>query len=220
MVSTHSYDNVLLRMTVVQFLEFLEVSIHSILHIREIYPQTLFDKVRKYRVPAWMSTIQELNAYIRKTLEGVAPWFQKGTMERFAIGLFDKRGKLVERFVFEVSNLKGNRVPQSVEARDAEAVWLRENFRAFLTRLQLTDALLGDSPELMTFKLFAYARESSSTFSDREDATPRERWKCVSSEIGSIGEAKITPIRSAVYQAKGKSESGIRMQLFVEKKCG
>ena len=49
--------------------EFLEVAVHLILYVREVYPVGIFQKPKKYNVPVQMSCHPELNQYIQDTLK-------------------------------------------------------------------------------------------------------------------------------------------------------
>lgn len=57
--------------------EFLEVAVHLILYVREVYPVGIFQKRKKYNVPVQMSCHPELNQYIQDTLHCVKPLLEK-----------------------------------------------------------------------------------------------------------------------------------------------
>lgn len=59
--------------------EFLEVAVHLILYVREVYPVGIFQKRKKYNVPVQMSCHPELNQYIQDTLHCVKPLLEKKT---------------------------------------------------------------------------------------------------------------------------------------------
>jgi len=67
------------------FLEFLEVFIHQILYIRNVYPQEIFERRRKYGIPVWMSRHPGLNEYIFQFLRHTAPIMDQGLMQSFAL---------------------------------------------------------------------------------------------------------------------------------------
>ncbi|KAG5838727.1 hypothetical protein ANANG_G00226650, partial [Anguilla anguilla] len=62
--------------------EFLEVAIHLILYVREVYPSGIFQKRKKYNVPVQMSCHPELNQYIQDTLHCVKPLIEKRTTQK------------------------------------------------------------------------------------------------------------------------------------------
>ncbi|XP_008401799.1 mitotic spindle assembly checkpoint protein MAD2B-like, partial [Poecilia reticulata] len=82
--------------------EFLEVAIHLILYVREVYPSGIFQKRKKYNVPVQMSCHPELNQYIQDTLHCVKPLIEKNDAEKVVVVIMDKEHHPVERFVFEI----------------------------------------------------------------------------------------------------------------------
>ncbi|CAB4035549.1 Hypothetical predicted protein [Paramuricea clavata] len=82
--------------------EFLEVAIHLILYMREIYPAEIFEKRKKYNVPVQMSCHPELNQYIQNVLHSIKPCLEKGEVERISVVVTDKEFCPLERFVFEI----------------------------------------------------------------------------------------------------------------------
>jgi hypothetical protein len=58
-------------------LEFLHVTIHQILFVREIYPAEVFAPAKKYGIPVRMSRHPDLNQYIRDSLVGLRSWIDK-----------------------------------------------------------------------------------------------------------------------------------------------
>ena len=44
--------------------EFLEVAIHLILYVREVYPSGIFQKKKKYNVPVQVNSIDHLFAFV------------------------------------------------------------------------------------------------------------------------------------------------------------
>jgi len=93
--------------TVEMVLEFLEVAIHCILFVREVYPIEIFERRRKYNVPVAMSRSQSLNQYIGQALNSLRDWMLKGIVEVIAVLIIeeeiDKVEIVVERFNFEIS---------------------------------------------------------------------------------------------------------------------
>ena len=49
----------------------VEVSIHTILYVRSIYPAGLFRRVKKYDAPVYQSQHPELNKYISGAVKAV-----------------------------------------------------------------------------------------------------------------------------------------------------
>ncbi|KAJ7306629.1 hypothetical protein JRQ81_010048 [Phrynocephalus forsythii] len=70
--------------------EFLEVAIHLILYVREVYPTGIFQKRKKYNVPVQMSCHPELNQYIQDTLHCIKPLLEKNDVEKVVVVILDK----------------------------------------------------------------------------------------------------------------------------------
>uniref|UniRef100_A0A8C2N7S5 MAD2 mitotic arrest deficient-like 2 n=1 Tax=Cricetulus griseus TaxID=10029 RepID=A0A8C2N7S5_CRIGR len=83
--------------------EFLEVAVHLILYVREVYPVGIFQKRKKYNVPVQMSCHPELNQYIQDTLHCVKPLLEKNDVEKVMVVILDKEHRPVEKFVFEIT---------------------------------------------------------------------------------------------------------------------
>ena len=50
------------------FVEFIEVLIHQILYIRDVYPRSIFEPRKKFGLPLQMSQHPWVNSYIASTL--------------------------------------------------------------------------------------------------------------------------------------------------------
>ncbi|XP_045155213.1 mitotic spindle assembly checkpoint protein MAD2B isoform X1 [Echinops telfairi] len=95
--------------------EFLEVAVHLILYVREVYPVGIFQKRKKYNVPVQMSCHPELNRYIQDTLHCVKPLLEKNDVEKVVVVILDKEHRPVEKFVFEITQ------PPLLSIREREA---------------------------------------------------------------------------------------------------
>lgn len=58
-------------------LDFLNVAIHQILFLRDIYPEEVFASAKQYGVPVKMSRHPELNQYIAESLILTRDWIMK-----------------------------------------------------------------------------------------------------------------------------------------------
>merc|ERR1719458_321961 len=61
--------------------EFIEVLIHQVLHMRDLYPASIFKKHRKFNMPLQMSIQPWVNDYIQKTLTGVREILSREAVE-------------------------------------------------------------------------------------------------------------------------------------------
>ncbi|GAA5906647.1 hypothetical protein JCM6882_008083 [Rhodosporidiobolus microsporus] len=91
------------RETVNLIRDFLEVAFHTLLYIRNVYPESLFRKVKKYNIEVFQSRNPALTEYIGHVLECVEEEMQKGAVRRVILVI--KEGNMeekpLERFVFD-----------------------------------------------------------------------------------------------------------------------
>ena len=89
-------------------LEFLEVAIHNIIFIRNIYPSSIFERRKKYGVPVQMSIHPHVNEYITECLKAIKELLKKNEVKKVAIIFTDKHCTPIERFVFDILDLNRN----------------------------------------------------------------------------------------------------------------
>uniref|UniRef100_A0AAX7VA30 Mitotic spindle assembly checkpoint protein MAD2B n=1 Tax=Astatotilapia calliptera TaxID=8154 RepID=A0AAX7VA30_ASTCA len=121
--------------------EFLEVAIHLILYVREVYPSGIFQKRKKYNVPVQMSCHPELNQYIQDTLHCIKPLIEKNDAEKVVVVIMDKEHHPVERFVFEISQ-----PPLLSISSDTLLSHVEQLLRAFILKISVCDAVLNSNP--------------------------------------------------------------------------
>lgn len=137
---------------VIELLKFLEVSIHTILFVRRIYPTELFARRKKYDAPVYQSRHPDLNSYISGAVKAVGEELVRGTVQRVVVVIRDRDNVALERFVFNFSGLPA--IPKDAEWQKwsnvegvMSAATLAQYFRSFLIRLALLDRQLGTLPE-------------------------------------------------------------------------
>ncbi|KAG9481899.1 hypothetical protein GDO78_010891, partial [Eleutherodactylus coqui] len=121
--------------------EFLEVAVHLILYVREVYPIGIFQKRKKYNVPVQMSCHPELNRYIQDTLHCVKPLIEKNDVEKVVVVILDKEHHPVERFVFEIAQ-----PPLLSISSDSLLSHVEQLLRAFILKISVCDAVLENNP--------------------------------------------------------------------------
>ncbi|KAE8591840.1 hypothetical protein XENTR_v10018589 [Xenopus tropicalis] len=121
--------------------EFLEVAVHLILYVREVYPIGIFQKRKKYNVPVQMSCHPELNRYIQDTLHCVKPLIEKNDVEKVVVVILDKEHHPVERFVFEIAQ-----PPLLSISSDSLLSHVEQLLRAFILKISVCDAVLDNNP--------------------------------------------------------------------------
>lgn len=71
-------------------IDFLNVAIHQILFLRDIYPEEVFASAKQYGVPVKMSRHPELNHYIAESLILTRDWITKVIKATFTLRKFIK----------------------------------------------------------------------------------------------------------------------------------
>ncbi|GAA5821972.1 hypothetical protein JCM11251_004804 [Rhodosporidiobolus azoricus] len=91
------------RETVKLIRDLLEVAFHTLLYVRNVYPESLFHKVKKYNIEVWQSRNPALNEYIGHVLECIEEEMHKGTIRRVILVIKEANleEKPLERFVFD-----------------------------------------------------------------------------------------------------------------------
>ncbi|KAJ1947155.1 MAD2 mitotic arrest deficient-like 2, partial [Linderina pennispora] len=86
--------------------DFLEVYIHSILHARRLYPDSLFEARFAYGIPVKASRHPELNQYISEVVAAVRTELAKGDdgLGDVMVRIADALDTTLEMFVLEISS--------------------------------------------------------------------------------------------------------------------
>ncbi|KAE9400584.1 DNA-binding protein [Gymnopus androsaceus JB14] len=126
--------------TVRGIIEFIEVAIHTILYVRQVYPAELFIRRKKYDAPVFQSRHPALNAY--------------GNLDKIVVVIKNKEEKALERFVFSVENMiqvekfdKDTSLGRCISEADLDSILHREktNFAvddiSFAILMELKDDL-------------------------------------------------------------------------------
>ncbi|RKP17063.1 DNA-binding protein [Rozella allomycis CSF55] len=83
--------------------DFFETVIHTLLYVRQIYPQNLFQKRKKYHVPVYMSRHPELNQYVLSILLALEPWLHDSKLRKLVLVVLDQDTNTpIEKFVFQI----------------------------------------------------------------------------------------------------------------------
>jgi hypothetical protein len=86
------------------FKYFLLAYVHTVLHLRSIYPSSAFVKARFHNTPVFQSRSSELCGWILDAIEAVYKQLHKGRVRIIGIVIYAKEdGQVVERYVFDVS---------------------------------------------------------------------------------------------------------------------
>ncbi|KAL2642211.1 hypothetical protein R1flu_009798 [Riccia fluitans] len=131
--------------------EFLEVAIHLLLSLRNIYPAEIFERRRHFNVPVQWIRHQDLRDYVHSALSSLHSWIQQGTVEKVAVVFMDKKRMAVERFIFKL-NVNQN-FASAMPVNDLEYA-----LRTFLIKLSVSHSLFRPLPADCSFEIVAYSK--------------------------------------------------------------
>ncbi|KAG2756406.1 DNA-binding protein [Suillus brevipes Sb2] len=125
--------------------EFIEVAIHTILYVRQIYPADLFVRRKKYDTPVFQSRHPALNEYISGTVKAVSDELVLGNVDKVVVVIEDRNRVALERFIFPVQNMiEVESYNKDTSVQDAmSSAKLGQYFRSFLIKLNMIESQLG-----------------------------------------------------------------------------
>lgn len=188
------------------FLEFLEVAIHEILHLRDLYPSNIFVKCKKYKIPVMRSDHPWVNEYIVKTLESISSYIKSPSAESVdSVNIvISDQGVLVEKFCIEFNFQELVRI---IKPEDGFLLQLEVSFVSMLLRLSQATGDLGKLSQTATWWIELTATQKGALILTRS-----LKW--------SLANAVVTDPRSrnntVVVPVLGV-EDPIHFQLYIEK---
>uniref|UniRef100_A0AAQ5ZCR1 Mitotic spindle assembly checkpoint protein MAD2B n=1 Tax=Amphiprion ocellaris TaxID=80972 RepID=A0AAQ5ZCR1_AMPOC len=194
--------------------EFLEVAIHLILYVREVYPSGIFQKRKKYNVPVQMSCHPELNQYIQDTLHCVKPLIEKNDAEKVVVVIMDKEHHPVERFVFEISQ------PPLLSIRFSSPLLIRNDtllshveqlLRAFILKISVCDAVLNNNPPGCSFTVLVHTRDAATRNMEKVQVIKDFPWIVADEQEVHMQEPRLIPLKTMTSDI-------VKMQLYVEER--
>ncbi|RDX51034.1 DNA-binding protein [Lentinus brumalis] len=125
--------------------EFIEVAIHTILYVRQVYPAELFVRRRKYDTPVFQSRHPALNEYVAGAVRAITDELALGYLDKVVMVIKTADEKPLERFIFAVrSTLEVEAYNKDTSVEGAIPVAsLGQYFRSFLVKLNMIEAQLG-----------------------------------------------------------------------------
>ncbi|XP_068935062.1 mitotic spindle assembly checkpoint protein MAD2B isoform X1 [Petaurus breviceps papuanus] len=195
--------------------EFLEVAVHLILYVREVYPIGIFQKRKKYNVPVQMSCHPELNQYIQDTLHCVKPLLEKNDVEKVVVVILDKEHHPVERFVFEITQ-----PPLLSISSDSLLSHVEQLLRAFILKISVCDAVLDHNPPGCTFTVLVHTREAATRNMEKIQVIKDFPWILADEQDVHMHDPRLIPLKtmtSDILKVKhgGKDIMGPRHPLGV-----
>ena len=186
--------------------EFLEVSIHTLLCLRGVYPSDVFVRRRKYHHPCYQSRHPGLNEYIARVLRAVRHEMDRGSVARVILAIRPATSldtPAYERYVFALDYLLPHIDPRdrtlaiSANLSRAEADLA---FRAFLQKIMVVDGLLHSiNPQHeLTFALLLEMKHDNVTpqRTHGSDAPLEADWVPADPDTSSPDSTSIRPIKT------------------------
>ncbi|KAF5312982.1 hypothetical protein D9619_002956 [Psilocybe cf. subviscida] len=131
--------------TVHAITEFIEVAIHTILYVRQIYPAEIFVRRKKFETPVFQSRHPSLNDYISGAVKAIGDELAYGKLDKVVVVIKDKEEIALERFIFSIEsmiNVDGFNKDTGVEDAMTPSS-LVQYFRSFLVKLNMIEAQIG-----------------------------------------------------------------------------
>ncbi|KAI5118650.1 hypothetical protein M0805_002570 [Coniferiporia weirii] len=136
----HKLNILTYKDAVVAFIEILEVALHTILYIRQIYPAELFERRKKFEIPVFQCIDPSISSYISGATKAVAEEIIEDNVSRIIINIHDGDEPL-ENFTFSIDRVTGSGHPYS-EPESLPLEVLQRQMRALLLKLNAIDAQL------------------------------------------------------------------------------
>jgi mitotic spindle assembly checkpoint protein MAD2B len=158
--------------------EFIEVAIHTILYVRQIYPADLFVRRKKYDTPVFQSRHPALNEYISDTIKAVSDELVLGNVDKVVVVIKDRNQVALERFIFSVQNMiEVESYNKDTSVQDAmSSAKLGQYFRSFLIKLNMIESQLGvlelPTGDEASFAVVLELKENTVPSASKDDEPP------------------------------------------------
>ncbi|KAK9479393.1 DNA-binding protein [Lipomyces japonicus] len=138
------------------YADFLIVSVHTILHERNVYPRESFSLARKYNYPVRQSRHPQVCDWIRKSISACMEYLKKGDVAKISVVILSLSNVPLERFVFDVTSFP--KVPIRDHDLEIENLILstediEEQFRTCVMKLNYVSSTLGKLPDDCSFTI-------------------------------------------------------------------
>ncbi|KAF8323291.1 mitotic spindle checkpoint HORMA domain-containing protein, partial [Clavulina sp. PMI_390] len=124
----------------------VEVAIHTILRLRQVYPPDLFILRRRYDAPVYQSRHPALNEYITGAVIAIGEEMLLGVLQHVVVVIRDQLDRPLERFVFSldfVVSIDHDDVDQPIENSLTQET-LDQYFRAFMIKISSMESQLEE----------------------------------------------------------------------------
>ncbi|CAD6564520.1 MAG: hypothetical protein TREMPRED_005398 [Tremellales sp. Tagirdzhanova-0007] len=165
--AAHSWRNTTDKwvQTATALTSFVEVIIHTILCIRQVYPPTTFTRRRAHGVPVYQSRHPQVREYVAEVTALIGKEMDKGNARRITLVIKTvDTGLPLERFIIDLGYLAMNKVAEAYQretpligAPGADELSLM--LRGFLIRLTALDGQLEDNRGETTFAIIVETQD-------------------------------------------------------------
>ncbi|KDR85441.1 hypothetical protein GALMADRAFT_234316 [Galerina marginata CBS 339.88] len=196
-----SQEPLTFNQTVHAISEFIEVAIHTILYVRQVYPADIFVRRKKYDCPVFQSRHPTLNEYISGVVKAVADELVHGKVDKVVVIIKDKEQIALERFIFSVETMidvEGFNKDIGVEEAITPSS-LTQYFRSFLIKLSMIESQIGQlyiGDDISFAVVIELKDDAAPTHSNTKDPPPWIPAVTQHTTTGAANEAELHMIRA------------------------
>ncbi|KAE8746423.1 hypothetical protein FOCC_FOCC006918 [Frankliniella occidentalis] len=173
--------------------EFLEVSIHHLLFLRNLYPPSIFVLRKMYNIPVQVSQHPGLNQYIIETLRSAKALLRSSHLKCLSVCFYSDNEIPIERFVFDILSIHENfRIDHDFS--DTYLVKLRDGFRAFCLKVAAID--MKPLTENCSFQIHLQTTEQGSQALANDPAFEGFPWIELEATEKEIPDPQLAPLRT------------------------
>ncbi|KAH8651604.1 DNA-binding protein, partial [Tricladium varicosporioides] len=148
-------------------LDFLTVSIHTLLYTRSLYPLDTFITARAYNFPVRQNRHPSVCNWVNSTISSISPLLQNNSVARVIFVVYSEDLEVLERYLFDISRFPiVDSREKMTEFEDASRglpniVDIEEQLRATIRRLDYTSSKLAPLPENCTYTVAVELRDEA-----------------------------------------------------------
>ncbi|KFM65788.1 Mitotic spindle assembly checkpoint protein MAD2B, partial [Stegodyphus mimosarum] len=94
--------------------ELVEIVLHYILYVRDVYPKAAFEKRQKYNLPIWKCLHPGVCSYIHKFMELATELLERQRKLDVVFTILGALGQRFEEFVFEIQVMDSNMIDETL----------------------------------------------------------------------------------------------------------
>ncbi|KAJ3021969.1 MAD2 mitotic arrest deficient-like 2 [Thoreauomyces humboldtii] len=190
-------------------IDFLEVAIHQILFVRDVYPSEIFEKRRMYNVAVLMSRHPTLNEYIRNVLTTIKPELQKGQINKVLLILHAPPDATpVETFIFNIQPLASDLGGMMDNKTDFSVIPLADietHLRGFLLKISVCDSILQPNKPDTEFSILMECAQQPDSISTWIPAEPSTRKASKESTVIPMKTMDAGPLKMQLYVEENRA---------------